>query len=134
MDASAEEDSCPFCRRLAAEAPIVTAGTAAAIVDAYPVSPGHTLVIPMRHEPDFLRLNPAEQSDMWSLAGAVCDRLRSEHGARSFNLGVNVGQPAGQTIAHAHLHVIPRYPGDVEDPRGGVRSVIPTLAPYWEAP
>jgi diadenosine tetraphosphate (Ap4A) HIT family hydrolase len=130
----AREDTCPFCQRLAAEVPIVAAGTAAAIADAYPVSPGHTLVVPRRHEPDFLRLSAAEQTDIWSLTAALCDWLRSERGATSFNLGVNVGRQAGQTINHAHLHVIPRYDGDIEDPRGGVRWVIPRLAAYWETP
>lgn len=133
-DETIAECACPLCQSLAADAAIVVLGTAAAIADAYPVSPGHTLVVPRRHEADFLRLSAAEQSDVWSLAVAVCERLRSERGARSFNLGMNIGRPAGQTIDHAHLHVIPRYEGDVEDARGGVRRVIPRRAAYWETP
>ncbi len=123
---------CPFCERIADGLTGLSRGSAVAISDAFPVSPGHTLIVPRRHEADLLQLSEEEFADLWSLAREVCEQLRIEHGAQSFNLGVNVGAEAGQTIAHVHLHVIPRYPGDVEDPRGGVRHVIPRLAPYWE--
>ena len=69
---------------------------------------------------------------MWSLADEVRQGLERRHGPAGYNLGLNVGTAAGQTVPHAHLHVIPRYPGDVEDPRGGVRHVIPDEAAYWE--
>lgn len=126
------EAGCPFCDRIAGGSVGCSYGSAVAIPDAYPVSLGHTLIVPRRHEANLLRLSDEEFADLWSLAREVCRDLQCERGVQGFNLGVNVGRDAGQTIAHVHLHVIPRYPGDVEDPRGGVRRVIPRLAAYWE--
>ena len=69
---------------------------------------------------------------MWALAGRVRDLLRAELDPDGFNIGLNEGSAAGQTVPHAHIHVIPRREGDVLDPRGGVRWVLPEKAPYWE--
>jgi diadenosine tetraphosphate (Ap4A) HIT family hydrolase len=91
------------------------------------------LVVSRRHEPDFLALDPAEQQAVLALAAEVAARLRAERAPDGYNLGVNVGAAAGQTVDHAHLHVIPRYRGDVADPRGGIRWIIPGRARYWEA-
>jgi diadenosine tetraphosphate (Ap4A) HIT family hydrolase len=125
--------ACPFCTRIAAGD--VTAGNALAVAfpDAFPLTPGHTLVVPRRHEPDFLALSGAEQQAVMALAAEVAARLRAERAPDGYNLGVNVGPAGGQTVAHAHLHVIPRYGGDVADPRGGIRWIIPERARYWEA-
>ena len=122
---------CPFCMRVAGGLTEERTDVAAAFADGFPVSPGHTLVIPLVHEPDFDRLTSAVRGSMWDLVNQVCRRLRRTHAPDGFNLGVNVGPVAGQTVAHAHIHVIPRYRGDVADPRGGVRWVLPGTAKYW---
>ena len=107
---------------------------AAALSDIYPVSPGHTLIVPRRHMEDFLELTQQEQEAVWSLVAPVRNKIESLHAPSGYNIGVNIGEAGGQTIAHTHLHVIPRYAGDVEDPRGGIRWVIPDKAVYWQKP
>lgn len=123
---------CPFCELIARGVVRLDGGAAVAIADRFPLNKGHTLVLPRRHEPDFLGLGPDELQAVAKVARAVVDDLTREHSPDGFNLGVNVGQAAGQTVDHAHLHVIPRYRGDVDDPRGGIRWMIPARAPYWD--
>ena len=103
-----------------------------AIPDAHPVNPGHCLVLPTRHEPDFFELHRRGADRHQELLWELRELLEAEHHTRSFNVGVNAGAAAGQTVDHAHVHLIPRYEGDVPDPRGGVRWVIPERAPYWD--
>ena len=111
---------------------VIDGNLAAVILDGFPVTIGHSLVIPKRREPDFSKLSTDEQSEILSLASERMRKLQSEDPSiTGFNLGVNVGTSAGQTVEHAHLHVIPRREGDVEDPRGGVRWVMPSKADYW---
>ena len=130
---SAAQHDCPFCKRLRAhEMLLASRPLAVAFPDAFPVSPGHCLVIPRRHEPDFFALSREEQEDVWDLVWELRELLEAEHDTASFNVGINAGEAAGQTVAHAHVHVVPRYPGDVPDPRGGVRWVLPDKARYWE--
>ncbi len=126
------ERPCPFCDRIAAGKVEAESRLAVAFPDGFPVSNGHFLVVPRRHEADFFALTQAEQEDMLAVAREVESLLRSKHSPAGFNVGINVGTAAGQTVGHAHLHLIPRYNGDVADPRGGIRWVIPTKAPYWE--
>ena len=109
----------------------MTHGTAAALHDGFPVSPGHTLVVPRRHVGSLFDLAPEEQQDIWALVARVRERLNADHQVDGFNVGLNDGPAAGQTVLHAHVHVIPRYEGDLPDPRGGVRWVIPAKADYW---
>jgi diadenosine tetraphosphate (Ap4A) HIT family hydrolase len=123
--------NCPLCERLAKGASVESNALAAAIPDGFPVSQGHTLVVPRRHEADVFRLNADETRAVLELVGQVRDRLARELKPDGFNIGINVGAAAGQTVAHAHVHVIPRKKGDVEDPRGGVRWVVPGKAKYW---
>jgi diadenosine tetraphosphate (Ap4A) HIT family hydrolase len=104
---------------------------AVAFPDSYPLSNGHTLIMPKRHEPDYFALSSAEQAAVFGLVGPVKDLIDEQHRPDGYNLGLNSGQAAGQTVLHAHLHVIPRYEGDVKDPRGGVRWVLPNRAAYW---
>lgn len=104
---------------------------AVAIMAGYPVSPGHALIIPRRHEPDFFSLTAAEQTALIALVNPVRGVIVERFAPDAFNLGVNAGRAAGQTIQHVHLHVIPRYVGDVAEPRGGVRWVLPQTARYW---
>lgn len=123
---------CPFCTRIARAKIIVGNELAAAIKDAYPVSPGHILIVPRRHIENFLDMTMEEQAAVWALVDPVRRIVEKNRLPDGYNIGVNVGEAAGQTIAHAHLHVIPRYSGDVEDPRGGIRWVIRSQAPYWK--
>lgn len=90
------------------------------------------LVVPRRHEADYFALTVQEQAAMWSLVGLARERVQREKTPDGWNLGVNVGAAAGQTVGHAHIHLIPRYAGDVEDARGGIRWIIPARARYWE--
>jgi len=105
---------------------------AVAFPDSFPLSQGHTLVIPRIHEADLFDLDAATRSSVWELVYTVQSHLVETLAPDGFNIGVNVRPAAGQTIPHAHVHVIPRNSGDVADPRGGVRWVIPDRAPYWD--
>ena len=101
-----------------------------AINDRYPVSLGHSLVITRRLVVDWDVASRKERQAMMELAGDVMDLIRRQHDPDGFNVGFNTGVAAGQTVFHVHLHVIPRYEGDVEDPRGGVRHVVPGKGNY----
>ena len=105
-----------------------------AFFDRYPVSEGHALVVPVRPVPSLYDLDPQVQADVWDMVRRVRGFLQERFQPAAFNIGVNDGQAAGQTIAHAHVHIIPRYAGDVSDPRGGIRWVIPEKAKYWPDP
>ena len=98
--------------------------------DSYAVSPGHTLVIPKRHVASFFDLTPEEIHACMDLITEERTRLDEEFKPDGYNIGVNVGPAAGQSIFHVHIHVIPRYKGDVENPQGGVRHVIPKKGHY----
>jgi len=94
--------------------------------DNHPVSDGHTLIVPRRHTADVFDLTPEEAAACFTLAREVRDRLAA--GPRppdGYNLGVNVGVAGGQSVMHVHFHLLPRYAGDVADPRGGVRNILP---------
>lgn len=98
--------------------------------DSYAASPGHTLVIPKRHVSSFFDLTPEEIKACMELITEERKLLDAEHNPDGYNIGVNIGPAAGQSILHAHIHVIPRYKGDVENPQGGVRHVLPKKAHY----
>jgi diadenosine tetraphosphate (Ap4A) HIT family hydrolase len=128
MSASLPTD-CPFC--LMAEARIVFSNHLAfAVEDAFPVSPGHMLVIPRRHVTDFFDLTLEELEAVYGLLHAARQRMNTTLRPDGLSVGVNVGGAAGQTIPHAHIHLIPRFIGDVADPAGGVRNVIPGKGRY----
>lgn len=101
------------------------------IRDGFPVSPGHTLIIPRRHIASFFELEPAEREGLMVLLDQARQQLLEELKPDGFNIGINDGAAAGQTVPHLHIHLIPRFVGDREDPRGGVRWVIPEKADYW---
>jgi len=122
---------CPFCS-LPAERFVLESEHAVVIRDAFPVSPGHTLVIPRRHVASFFEINDAERADLMSLLTAARDGLEREFHPAGYNVGINDGAAAGQTVPHLHIHLIPRYAGDRDDPRGGVRWVLPDTAAYWD--
>jgi len=98
--------------------------------DSYAVSPGHTLVMPKRHVASFFELTPDEVNACMALITEERALLDAEFTPDGYNIGVNVGPAAGQSILHVHVHIIPRYKGDVENPQGGVRHVIPKNAHY----
>lgn len=128
----APAEECPFCARIRAGEVLVSNEFAVALEDAFPVSLGHVLVVPRRHAPTYFDLTEDEQLALWRLVAEARRGLDRKHRPDGYNLGVNVGAAAGQTVDHAHVHVIPRYVADVEDPRGGVRAVVPARARYWE--
>ena len=102
--------------------------------DGFPVSPGHALLIPKRHAATWFDATLQEQ---WALTAGVDvakDLIEKQHQPDGYNIGMNCGDAAGQTIFHLHVHLIPRYRGDVSDPRGGVRHVIPAKANYLRDP
>ena len=98
--------------------------------DSYAASPGHTLVIPKRHVASFFDLTPDEINACMELIKEERTQLDEQFKPDGYNIGVNVGPAAGQSIFHVHIHVIPRYKGDVENPQGGVRHVIPNKGHY----
>lgn len=100
--------------------------------DAYPVAEGHSLVVPARHVPSLFDLSSDERHAVWDEVARVRAELMRDLGVDAFTIGLNDGVTAGQTVPHAHVHVIPRREGDVPDPRGGVRWVLPTRAAWWE--
>ncbi len=124
---------CPFCT--IEESQIVTQNAVAiAFRDAFPVAEGHTLVIPREHVTSIFDLSESDQAGQWQLVAQVRSDLAEQLSPAGFNIGINDGEAAGQTVPHAHIHIIPRYHDDVPDPRGGVRWIIPEKAVYWEDP
>ena len=105
---------------------------AVAIGDAYAVSRGHTLVVPKAHAETLFAQSAEVQADIWRLVAKVRDDLQLRFNPDGFNVGLNDGRAAGQTVEHAHVHIIPRFNGDVADPRGGIRWVLPERAAYWD--
>lgn len=122
---------CPFCTIDAPEA-VWSSLLLVAFRDRYPVNPGHTLIVPRRHIATWFDASEDERRELWRALDEVRASLDSERPAQGYNVGFNAGVAAGQTVFHAHVHLIPRFSGDVEDPRGGVRHVIPQRARYWE--
>ncbi len=127
-----QSQACVFCERIASGQIKAENELAVAIADAFPVTAGHTLVVPRRHVTEFFDLSDDEQEAVWRLVAVVRARLLETGKPDGFNVGLNAGAAAGQTVPHAHVHVIPRYAGDSKDPRGGVRRVIPGKARYWK--
>jgi diadenosine tetraphosphate (Ap4A) HIT family hydrolase len=123
--------TCPFCAPVPGR--VGTANEhAVSVADGYPVTPGHRLVVPRRHVASVFDLTAAERQGVWDLVAVVREEVLALPGVLGVNIGVNDGPAAGQTVPHAHVHVIPRRPGDVPDPRGGVRWVVPDRAAYWD--
>lgn len=114
--------TCPFC---ALEDPLLSNALAVAAFDSNPVTDGHLLVITRRHVADWFDCSPDEHDAIHALLHEGRQLLDARFVPAGYNVGVNVGEVAGQTIMHVHVHLIPRYRGDMSDPRGGVRGVIP---------
>ena len=101
-----------------------------AIWDGFAESPGHALIVPKRHVASWFEASEEERAEILKTIDIVRAAIVEEHAPDGYNVGLNDGAHAGQTILHLHLHVIPRYAGDVPDPRGGIRHVIPDKAAY----
>ena len=110
---------------------IMIGDNALAFYDRFPVSPGHALVIPVRVVKSIYELDAEVQREIWDMVRQVRELLAEKYQPDAFNIGINDGAAAGQTMPHSHIHIIPRYQGDVADPRGGIRHVIPAKAKYW---
>ncbi|MEK6592756.1 MAG: HIT family protein [Pseudomonadota bacterium] len=129
--ASTVEKKCPFCPpppdRILIERPLAFVKR-----DAHPLTTGHALVIPRRHVACFFDTTAEERQAMLELLDEAKALLDREHRPDAYNIGINNGTAAGQSVMHVHLHVIPRYLGDTGDPRGGIRMIIPERAKYWK--
>ncbi len=124
-------EECVFCKRydLVHQADLCFISQ-----DRYPASPGHMLIVPNRHVPNYFDCTQEEVTELWQMVNKAKEYVEKEHQPDSYNIGINVSKAAGQSVPHTHIHLIPRYFGDVEDPRGGVRSVIPTKRTYAKRP
>ena len=102
------------------------------IRDGFPISPGHTLIIPKRHIASFFAATDTEHKALLQALTIAKTELEQKYAPDGYNIGINDGIAAGQTIQHLHIHLIPRYAGDCPDPRGGVRWLFPEKAVYWK--
>ena len=122
---------CPFCSpdpdRVFHDGTLVVG-----LWDGFPVTEGYALLVPRRHVGSWMDATEEERRDLFEAVAVAMDAIQQVHAPDGYNIGINDGAAAGQTIDHLHLHVIPRYEGDVPDPRGGIRWVIPEKARYWE--
>jgi len=123
--------TCPLCEvdpaRVFHEAPLIRC-----LWDGFPVSEGHALIVTRHHVATWFEAHDDERLALFEGIEIARRVIEARFAPSGWNIGVNVGEAAGQTVPHLHLHVIPRYRGDVEDPRGGVRCVVPHRARYWE--
>ena len=120
---------CPFCNPTKKDI-VLQNDLCYARFDKYPASQGHMLVIPFRHVADVFDLTEEEWSSGRALLHECKALIESNFSPDGYNIGFNVGEAAGQTVLHCHLHLIPRYRGDVADPRGGIRGVVPGKQGY----
>ena len=125
-----ETQLCPFCIKEEGRETIIENDLAYATYDKFPVSTGHALIIPKRHCSNYFDLTLVEQSSCWNLVNSVKEIITDRLHPDGFNIGINIGEASGQTIPHVHIHLIPRYQGDVREPKGGVRGVIPIKKKY----
>ena len=125
------QKACIFCEIAKTDRVIDQTDHSFAIKDAFPVTEGHTLIIPKRHVADYFDLTTAEASEIQQLLHKHKALIEvNDASVDGFNIGINVGATAGQTVFHVHVHLIPRRVGDVENPKGGVRGVIPEKQQY----
>ena len=123
-----KDDNCPFCKVIDK---VAENNSVFAIKDNYPVSKGHHLIIPSRHTENYFSMSDNERSDAMELIRVLKNQLEeSDSSITGFNIGMNSGESAGQTVMHSHIHLIPRRKGDTPKPRGGVRGVIPNKMDY----
>ena len=125
------ERGCPFCtpdpELVFHESELVIG-----LWDRYPVSPGHALLVPRRHVADWFDASAEEQRALTAALAVAKSAIEETDQPDGYNIGINSGEAAGQTVLHLHVHLIPRYAGDEEDPRGGIRKLFPNRTRYWE--
>jgi diadenosine tetraphosphate (Ap4A) HIT family hydrolase len=126
-------DNCVFCgikKAINEDRIIYEDDNWIAILDNYPVSDGHTILISKQHYETYFNLPPYIQKDMYIIIQKIRCELQERYNPDGWNIGCNCGEAAGQTVMHFHMHIIPRYKGDCENPRGGVRGVVPSKQSY----
>ena len=123
------EAPCKFCNP--SQERLLLKGTLGFVSwDRHPVNKGHILVMPYRHFSDYFDITEEERIEMWELVQSAKSIVDEKYNPDGYNIGINVGKWAGQSIPHLHIHLIPRFKGDVENPKGGVRGVIPAKQKY----
>ncbi|MBC8520131.1 MAG: HIT domain-containing protein [Gammaproteobacteria bacterium] len=128
------DEECRFCNASPTRRILIEGKYGFAALDRPPVNDGHFLVIPYRHFPDYFEIGDEEREDLWSLVAQGKKIVDEKYNPDGYNIGINVGESAGQSVPHLHIHVIPRYKGDVENPKGGVRGVVPKRKLYTLQP
>ena len=126
------DNACPFCKVISIGDRIIhEAGSVVALLDKYPVTEGHHLIVTKRHVTDFFAMTLAERRDAEEVLIVLQEQILAvDFTVKGFNIGMNCGEAAGQTVMHAHIHLIPRREGDVPNPRGGVRGCLPGKMNY----
>jgi diadenosine tetraphosphate (Ap4A) HIT family hydrolase len=122
---------CPFCR-IEQTSVFFQSESVVGIWDSYPLNPGHALLIPRRHIASWFEATVDEQSALTLAIQQAKVAIEKKYSPQGFTIGFNDQEAGGQTVLHLHVHVIPRYEGDVPDPRGGIRNIIPARSAYWE--
>jgi diadenosine tetraphosphate (Ap4A) HIT family hydrolase len=130
----AEGEACRFCLTKPSRRIMIEGKYGFAAWDRHPASEGHFLVIPYRHVSEYFDINDEEREELWRLVAEGKKIADEKYNPDGYNIGINIGKWAGQSIPHLHIHVIPRYEGDVENPKGGVRGVIPQNKLYTFKP
>ena len=123
-------EGCVFCGDIEKDRVLFETTQWIAMYDKYPVSKGHVLLIPKEHYETFFDLPEQLTNSIQYWIKHIKNILDNKYHPSGYNIGVNCGKSAGQTVMHCHIHIIPRYDGDVEDPRGGVRGAIPSKQKY----
>lgn len=121
--------SCIFCN-IDKDRIILENEDAFAVYDVFPVSKGHMLIIPKKHIKNYFEADEETKAKLWQLVDECKEMADKNFSPQGYNIGINCGEAAGQTVMHLHIHLIPRYSGDIENPRGGVRGVIPDKRIY----
>jgi diadenosine tetraphosphate (Ap4A) HIT family hydrolase len=122
---------CPFCQPREGEV-FFSSELVKGVWDTYPVNPGHALLVPHRHIARWFDATAEEQVALTSAIEKARAAIEERFSPQGFNIGFNDRKAAGQSVPHLHIHVIPRYEGDVDYPRGGIRTIIPARAAYWK--
>lgn len=130
----AEDEVCRFCLTKPSSRTMIEGAHGFVAWDRHPASEGHFLVIPYRHFSEYFEISDDEREELWRLVAEGKKLVEGKYSPDGYNIGINVGKWAGQSIPHLHIHVIPRYKGDVDNPKGGVRGVIPGKKLYTITP
>jgi len=129
MNDANKNRKCPFCHPREGEV-IFSSELVKGVWDTYPLNPGHVLLVPHRHIARWFDATPEEQVALTSAIEQATAAIEEQYSPEGFNIGFNDRKAAGQSVPHLHIHIIPRYEGDVPDPRGGIRKIIPARAEY----